>query len=181
MRKRLRDKAEVIEVLPDLSRVTTGHLLVSIFNKEDGDVPAQSGLRSASKVSVRANQNDIIQVGSYLAVGTRLFHVVSNRDGNYIRDGVFITADEFIGRKATYTPSGGIPGPCRVHLTHDAPYFDDFGKITSYRIKAEVLLLEVGRPQSGDKIRIGSVDYVVTQYANDTDDAVVRGLWLDIA
>lgn len=181
MAGRLRHNCGVLELDNELKPVNIGNIWASIVSKELADVPMQSGIRSAAKVSIRARYSDKLQQGTYLTNGDRLFQITSARDYLGTRSELNISADEFIGRKATYTPSGGAPVQCRVHLTHDAPYFDDFGKITSYRIKAEVILLEVGRPQAGDKIRIGSVDYIVTQYANDSDDAVVRGLWLDIA
>ena len=69
--------------------------------------------------------------------------------------------------------------PCRVHLTHQAPWLDEEGVATDYRTRAEVAVIEVGRPEEGDRLQINGHLYSVTGYARDTDDGVVRGLWLE--
>ena len=68
---------------------------------------------------------------------------------------------------------------CRVHLTHQVPYRDELGQATDYRTRAEVAIIEVGRPEAGDQVSVGGVLYNVDAYADESDDGVVRGLWLD--
>jgi len=53
------------------------------------------------------------------------------------------------------------------------------GQVTEYRTKAEVALIEVGRPQVDDQLVIDGARYSVIAYADETDDGVVRGLWLE--
>lgn len=176
---RLRHRVDILELGSGLCPISHGQAWVSIASKENSDVPIQTGLRASAKVSVRARNRDILEQGIYLKSDNRLLHITSARDAMGNRAGLYISCDEFIGRPATYYPQGLAPKNCRVHLIHDAPYLDDFGKVTSYRTKAEVLLIEVGRPQEGDQIKIGPTLYNVTQYADDSDDEVVRGLWLE--
>lgn len=80
---------------------------------------------------------------------------------------------------AEYRPAVGAPVACRVLLTHGAPYLDDLGQVTDYRTRAEVALIEVGRPQVDDRLLVGDTLYTVIAYASDTDDGVVRGLWVE--
>ena len=47
--------------------------------------------------------------------------------------------------------------------------------------RAEVAIIEVGRPQVDDQLFIGGALYNIVAYARDTDDGVVRGLWLELA
>lgn len=176
---RLRHRVDILELGHDLSPIAHGQAWVGIVSKENSDVPVQTGLRASAKVSVHARNRDILEQGIYLKCDNRLLHITSARDAIGNRAGLYISCDEFIGRQATYYPQGTTPKNCRVHLIHDAPYLDDFGKVTDYRTKAEVLLIEVGRPQENDRITISGKTYIVTQYASDTDDGVVRGLWLE--
>jgi hypothetical protein len=67
-----------------------------------------------------------------------------------------------------------------VHLVHDAPMRDEFGQATAYKTRAEVALIEAGRLQAGtDQLRVCGITYNIIDYAGDTDDGVVRGLWLE--
>lgn len=176
---RLRHHVSILELNHQLEPVDIGSAWVSIVAKDSAEAPAASGLRTGAKVTVRARFNSRLQQGVYLRQHDRLLHVTSSRDVMGTRSELVLTCDEFVGAGAIYYPSGEPPTRCRVHLTHAAPYLDDFGKVTSYRTKAEVLLIEVGRPQENDRIMIDGVMFIVTQYASDTDDGVIRGLWLD--
>ncbi len=68
---------------------------------------------------------------------------------------------------------------CRVHVTHEAPYRDELGQVTDYRTRIQVALIEVGRPQVDDQIIVEGARYTVIAYADETDDGVVRGLWVE--
>lgn len=175
----LRHRAALLELNAGLCPVDLGQLWVGIIAKESAEPPMPSGLRSPARVDIRARFSPRIVQGRYLRQGCRLFHITSARDPLGNRAELRITADEFIGVPAEYRPAERPPVPCRVHLTHDAPYLDDMGQVTDYRTRAEVLLIEVGRPQVDDQLVIDRVRYVVLAYAADTDDGVVRGLWLD--
>lgn len=87
---------------------------------------------------------------------------------------------ELVGQPAEYRPQAGVPVPCRVHLAHEAPYLDDMGQVVDYKTRAEVAVIEVGRPQVDDQLLIAGTLYNVIQYARDSDDGVVRGLWLEV-
>lgn len=176
---RLRHRVSIIELNHQLAPVAIGSAWTSIVAKDSADAPAASGLRTGAKVTVRARFNSRLRQGVYLRHQNRLFHVTSSRDVMGTRSELVLTCDEFVGADAVYFPAGQPPVQCRAHLIHGAPYLDDFGKVTSYQTKAEVLLIEVGRPQENDRIQVNGVMFIVTQYANDTDDGVVRGLWLD--
>ncbi|MNF02484.1 hypothetical protein D3C80_2016330 [compost metagenome] len=53
------------------------------------------------------------------------------------------------------------------------------GRVADYRTRAEVVLIEVGRPQVDDQLLVAGTLYTITDYADETDDGVVRGLWLE--
>ncbi len=79
-------------------------------------------------------------------------------------------------------PDGAAVKPCRVFLLHEAPYLDQLGQVTSYKTRAEVALIEAGRLQVDlDQLEVGGVLYNVVDYADQSDDGIVRGLWLDRA
>ena len=176
---RLRHRVNILALSHQLAPVAIGSAWTSIVAKDNAEAPAASGLRTSAKVTVRARFNSQLRQDVYLRHQNRLLHVTSSRDVMGARSELVLTCDEFVGADAVYYPTGEPPVQCRVHLTHGAPYLDDFGKVTSYQTKAEVLLIEVGRPQEGDRIQVNGVMFIVTQYASDTDDGVVRGLWLD--
>ena len=128
-------------------------------------------------MEIRARFSDIFRTGRYLQHGGRLFHLVSPRPvGNGAE--LIVSAEELAGEPGQYIPPGGAPLGCRVHLAHEAPYRDEQGQVVSYMTRAEVAIIEVGRPQEGDQLRVGGDQYVVANYADDSDDGVVRGLWL---
>lgn len=176
---RLRDKAQISTLDHNLNEVWRGTSWCGITAKEAASPPMPSGLRAGARIDVRVRYTSKLHQGAYLRAGTRLLHVTSVRDATGKRAELTASCDEFVGQPATYYPADSPPISCRTHLTYDAPYLDDFGKVTDYRIKAEVLLIEVGRPQENDRLEVGGVMFIVTQYASDTDDGVVRGLWLD--
>lgn len=109
----------------------------------------------------------------------RLFLIDDVRDFTGKRVELAITCSELVGQPAQYRPQEGVPVPCRVHLTHEAPYRDDMGQVTEYKTRAEVAVIEVGRPQADDQLMVSGALYSVIAYADDTDDGVVRGLWLE--
>jgi len=176
---RLRHKAQIITLRHDLSHHCHGSIWCGITAKEGASPPMPSGLRTGARVDVRARYTDKLAQGVYLVSGQRILHVTSVRDVAGKRAELTASCDEFVGQPAIYQQPGRSQKACRVHLQHSAPYLDELGQVTSYRTKADVLVLEVGRPQPDDIITVAGQRYIVTQYADNTDDGVVRGLWLD--
>lgn len=176
---KLDKRAEILSLFADLSPISHGSRWVGIRAKDAGDVSAASGLRTRAMIEIRARYSDLLTQGRYLRSGSRLFSVTSARDPMGDRAELVLSCDELVGEVAEYRPDGGTPVACRVHLTHSAPYLDDMGRVTDYRTRGEVALIEVGRPQVDDQLLIGAQLYSVTGYASDSDDGVVRGLWLE--
>lgn len=175
----LRHRAEILSLSPDLARVSHGSRWVGIRAKEAADAPAATGLRTRAMVEVRARASADLVPGRYLQSGGRLMHITSVRDPMGNGAELVLSCDELIGQTGQYLPASGPAKACRVHLTHQAPWLDELGQVTDYKTRAEVALIEVGRPQVDDQLQIGSDTYVVIQYARDSDDGVVRGLWLE--
>lgn len=175
----LRHRAEILSLSADLLPVSHGSRWVGIRSKEAGEVGAATGLRTGAMIEVRARFSDVLSAGRYLKSGGRLLHITSARDPMGTGAELVLSCDELVGEAAEYRPDGQPPRPCRVHLTHAAPHLDDLGQVTAYKTRAEVALIEVGRPQVDDQLLVGGALYNVIDYARDSDDGVVRGLWLD--
>lgn len=175
----LRHRARLFELNADLRPVDLGELWVGIHAKESADPPMAAGLRNPARIAIRARYSPKVTQGRYLRHGGRLFHITSARDPLGNRAELRITADELIGEPGLYRSQGEPPVPCRVFLTHSAPYLDELGQVVDYKTRAEVAVIEVGRPVEGDLLEVGGVCYQVIAYANGTDDGVVRGLWLE--
>lgn len=175
----LRHRATILSLSVDLSAISLGSCWVGIRAKEAGDVQAASGLRTGAMVEVRARFSALLTAGCYLRSGSRLLHITSARDPMGSGAELVLSCDELLGEPAEYRPDGGMPAACRVHLLHSAPYLDDMGQVTDYKTRAEVALIEVGRPQVDDQLLVSGVLYTVIAYASDSDDGVVRGLWLE--
>lgn len=176
---RLRHKAQIITLRHDLSHHCHGSIWCGITVKEGASPPMPSGLRTGARVDVRARYTDKLAQGVYLMSGQRILHVTSVRDVTGKRAELMLTCDEFAGQPAQLRRGSLAPIHCRAHLQHSAPFYDSFGQITDYRIRAEVLIIEVGRPQAGDLITVAGQSYTVTQYAGGSDDGAVRALWLE--
>jgi len=172
-------RAELLSIEPDLSVDSIGSRWVGIRSKAGGDVPAAAGLRTGAMIEIRSRFWSELIAGRYLKSGSRLFHITSARDPMGDKSELVLSCDEFVGDAGEYRPAVGDPIACRVHVTHSAPYLDELGQVTDYRTKAEIVLLEVGRPQVDDELLIGSTLYAVTGYADSSDDGIVRGLWLE--
>lgn len=176
----LRNHAQVLSLSVDLNTVDHGARWVSFRSKASGDASPVSGLRATAMVEVRARFSDELQPGRYLRHESRLLYIASApRDPMGTRAELVLSCDELVGQPAEYRPQAGMPTPCRVHLTHEAPYLDDMGQVVDYKTRAEVAVIEVGRPQVDDQLLIAGTLYNVIQYARDSDDGVVRGLWLE--
>lgn len=176
---RLRHKAQIVTLDHDLRETCHGTIWCSITAKDGATPPMPAGLRTGARVDVRARYTDKLQQGAYLITGERILHITSVRDVTGKRAELIASCDEFVGQPAQYQSLTRGQISCRVHLTHEAPFLNDFGQVTDYRTRAEVLVLEVGRPQVDDRITIAGQAYIVTQYAGGTDDGVVRSLWLE--
>lgn len=175
----LRHRAEILSLSADLARVSHGTRWVGIRAKAVADAPAATGLRTRAMIEVRARASADLVPGRFLQSGGRLLHITSVRDPMGNGAELVLSCDELIGQPGQYIAEGLLPKPCRVHLTHSAPYLDDMGQVTDYKTRAEVAIIEVGRPQPGDKLTVGGQAYEVIGYAADSDDGVVRGLWLE--
>lgn len=175
---RLDKRAAILSLTAALQVVNHGSRWVGLVAKDGGDVPAARGLRTGALVQVRSRPSPEFMQGRYLQVGQRLLVITSVRDPVANDAQAVLSCEELVGQPAQYLPADGVPRCCRVHLTHEAPYRDELGQVVSYMTRAEVAIIEVGRPQEGDQLRVGGDLYVVANYADDTDDGVVRGLWL---
>lgn len=171
--------ADLVELDGQLRPRVLDWLWVGIRSKENAEPPAATGLRAPAQVTVRAWWHDGLRPGRYVRTADRLLLVDDVRDFTGQRAEVVITCSELAGTPGEYRPLEGVPAPCRVHLTHEAPYRDELGQTTDYRTRAEVALIEVGRPQPDDQLLVGGVLYNVIAYADESDDGVVRGLWLE--
>lgn len=176
----LRNRAHVFSLSAELHSVDHGACWVSFRSKAAGEAPQMSGLRATAMVEVRARFSHLLQQGRYLRHGTRLLYIASApRDPMGNKTELVLSCDELVGQPAEYRPQSGLPVACRVHLTHLAPFRDEMGQATDYRTRAEVAIIEVGRPEAGDQVLVDGVLYNVDAYADESDDGVVRGLWLD--
>ena len=175
---RLDTPTDILLLNADLTVSVLDWVWLGIDSKESTDAPAHTGLRAPAKVTVRAWWDERLQVGRYLRGDGRLLLIDDVRDFTGQRAEVAITCSELVGLAGQYVPADGVPRCCRVHLMHQAPYRDELGQVASYMTRAEVAIIEVGRPQEGDQLRVGRELYVVSNYADDSDDGVVRGLWL---
>lgn len=178
---RLDKRAAIYRLDADLQQELIGGAWVGIRSKAAADVPAQVGLRSPAMVEIRTRPNEYITSGCYLKSGSRLFYVTSARDPIDNQMELVLSCDELIGQTASYQPIAGSAITCRVHVTHSAPFLDERGQATDYKTLIQVALFEIGRPQVGDTITIGTDVYTVILYADATDDGVVRGLWVERA
>lgn len=176
---RLNTPTDILILDADLGVQVLDWIWTNIAAKDSADAPAPTSLRSPAKVEVRAWWDDRLLQGRYLRAEGRLFHIDSVRDVTGQQAELTLTATELVGAVAEYRPAVGAPVACRVLLTHGAPYLDELGQVTDYRTRAEVALIEVGRPQVDDQLLVGGTLYTVIAYADDTDDGVVRGLWLE--
>lgn len=177
---RLNTPANLLELDADLARVEIDWLWCGIQTKDAVDAPYPIGLRNPAKVTIRSWWDERLRQGRYLEADGRLFHIDSVRDFDGRRVEVAITATEFVGEAGLALPDGLAPRSCRVFLVHEAPYRDELGQTTSYKTRAEIALIEAGRLQAdADQIEVGGLLYNVVAYADQSDDGIVRGLWLD--
>lgn len=176
---RLDTPADLLELGADLQPQLIEWLWVGILAKESADVPQAASLRSPAKVEVRSWWDSDLLQGRYLRAEARLFHIDSVRDVTGQQSEVTITATELIGQQASYTPAGGgTAKPCRVHLTHGVARVGDLTGKAEYTTQAEVALIEVGRPQAGALLQVGSDTWRITGLVEDDDDRIVRRLWV---
>lgn len=176
---KLDQRVAVFDLDANLRMTHVTSIWSTIRAKESAAPPMPAGLRTGARLDVWCRYNSKITQGQYIKCRSRILHVTSARDPDGARAALVLTCDEFIGQPAVYRSAGRADVCCRVYLQHDAPHLDEIGQVTNYRTRAEVLVAEVGRPQADDILLIGGVGYLVTQYASDTDDGVVRGLWVE--
>lgn len=170
---------EVLAMTGDLTAQRISTAWLSIRSQDSGGAPETTGLRSPVKLEIRGRYTTHIIRGRYIRRGPRLIYVEDARDPDDNRRDIVITGSALIGEPAVYRPKNGEPRPCRVFVNYLAPTIDDYGQTTDYRISAEVAIIETGRIQPYEQLEIAGITYDVTGYRGDTDDGVVRGLWLD--
>ena len=176
---RLRHRALVLELSASLSTLELGARWVDIRVKEAAEGSAPVGLRARTLVEVRARHFAGFIAGRYLAHGSRLFHITSQRDPKGNRTELILTCEELIGQPAQYTASqGDTPKPCRVHITHGVARIGEHTGRAEYWTQLEVALIEVGRPQAGAVFELGAERYRVVGLVEDDDDRVTRKLWV---
>lgn len=176
---RLNKHATILAMSADLEPISVGKAWLAITSKDAADVGRQPGVRSLAMVDIRARYNDRLQQGRYLKLGDRLFCLTSVRDPMGTRAEVRCSADEFVGDPALCRVAGRPDMPCRIHLNYEAPYLDQDGQVTSYRVRGEVVLIETGRVQVDDQFLVDGEIYNVIAYDESSDDGVVRALWLE--
>ena len=176
---RLETPADLLELGADLQPLVIDWLWFGIRAKDSGDVQAATGLRNPGKVEARCWWDDRLLPGRFLRAEGRLLHIDSVRDVTGQQSELTITATELIGQQASYTPAGGgTAKPCRVHLTHGVARAGDLTGKAEYTTQAEVALIEVGRPQSGAQLLIGSDTWRITGLVDDDDDRITRRMWV---
>lgn len=173
----LKHRGDIYRLPSDLVAVKIGSVRMAVVAKE-GDAPDAASLRNPSKISIKTRYSAKLQQGTYLRVRERLFFVDSARDVIGNKQELAVTATEFVGMSGLYRPESGAQLPCMVHLTFAAPYRDEMGKVTEYRTRAEVALIETGRVQPDEQLMVDGVSYLVLGYVDESDDGVVRQLWL---
>lgn len=174
----LRHRAEVLSLGSNLTSVSHGSRWASIRAKEEADTPAATGLRSPAMVEVRARYSVELQQGRYLRHAGRLLYITGARDPMGTSVELVLSCVELVGAAAAYTSAGGSAQPCRVHLTHGVARVGDLTGKAEYTTQAEVALIEVGRPQAGALLQVGSDTWRVTGLVEDDDDRIVRRLWV---
>ncbi|WP_350447615.1 hypothetical protein ABS648_03405 [Pseudomonas solani] len=175
----LRHRAEILALSPDLVACSLGFRWVGIRVKDSADVQAAGGLRVGALVEVRARWSADLVQGRYLRHSGRLLRIANARDFKGDRSELVMSCEEFVGEPAEYRPAGLAPVCCRVHLRPVAPYVDDDGRMTDYQLAAQVALIEVGRIQVDDQLVVAGRTYNVIDYVNESDDGVVRSVWLE--
>ena len=176
---RLNTPATLLELNAELQRVEIDWMFCGIQAKENAEPPFPSGLRSPAKIAIRAWYDERLRQGRYLEADGRLFHIDSARDFDGLRAELAITATEFVGECGTALPAGQPARPCKVFISYDAPWRDESGRVAEYKTRAEVALIEAGRLEPGqDQLQVCGTLYNITDYDRDSDDGIVRGLWL---
>jgi hypothetical protein len=168
--------------LADFSKALQATVWASVRMKAlDNLAPAPQGLRNTSAgalTEIRLRHRTGLQEGDYAVHGARLWHVVNLRDPDGKGAELIASAHELIGMPATYTPAGGAAVTTRAWLGYSAPFVPGQHLVNEYRLRAEVPIYEVGRPARGDALTVGGRNYLVVGLVDNSDDGVVRGLWV---
>ena len=176
---KLRFVADLLVLGDDCKRCHLDWLWCDLKTKDSGDVQYASGLRNPAKVEVRAWYDERLRQGCYLESDGRLLHIDSVRDVTGQRAELVMTATELIGQPAVIRRDEMPSCHCRAFVSHESLHRDEEGQATGYKTRAEVALIEAGRVQVDDQIQIGGVRYLVVDIDKESDDGIVRGLWLE--
>jgi hypothetical protein len=172
----LAGKCRAIAMICDAS-ADFGARRVDIRYQERQDAPAQQSMRTSSAVSVYSWDDPIFKAGRFMRIHDgRLLHIDTVRHLPRPRD-IVMSCTELVGESGSYT-SGGNSIACRIFLLLDAPTVGNRPGKTEYRTRAEVAVLEVGRPQPGDSLTVGGSTWSVMGLVDDQDDGLIRQMWV---
>ena len=169
----------MLELDSELNSRCVDFAFIGIQTKESGDFQFPAGLRNPAKVAIRAWYDARMVQGRYLRACERLFHIDSARDFLGTKFELAITATELVGMPGKYIATGMAPKPCRVFLNHSALFLDELGQAVGYRTQAELAVIETGRAQVDDRLKVDGAEYIVTGYVDGSDDNICRRVWLE--
>lgn len=176
---RLDTPVDVLRLTADLEPQLLKWVWAGVRSKDAADVTEAAGIRASALIEVRAWFDDCLVQGRYLRAGERLLMITSARDFSGDRSELVMSAIEFVGEPACVLPVTGAPRKCRAFINHESMHRDEYGQATGYKSRAEVALIEAGRVQVDDRLQVAGVTYLVIDIDKESDDGVVRGLWLD--
>lgn len=177
---RLNTPATLLHLGADLQPCEIDWLWCGIQTKENAEPSPATGLRAPAKITIRAWWDERLVKGRYLRTEDRLFLLDDVRDFTGKRQELAITASELVGFPGRVIRQRQAPRCCRVFLAFDMPYVSpDSDQGPVLRTYAEVALIEAGAVEQDDMLEVDGQAYNVLWLAANTDDGVVRGLWLE--
>lgn len=169
-------RAQLLVLQPELS-VTVIRSVWLDLRARDADAEAQAGLRANGALFAYARFAADLQGGRYLRVGSRLIYIDAALDVDGRCTGVRLSLTELIGRPGSYQPAQGVARAVRVYLAPEAPIPAQFQR-PGYRLRAEVAVLEAGRPQAGELMQVDGLSYTILGPVDGGDDGIVRAMWV---
>jgi|GEM_PF-3203439 len=168
--------------LATFARTSLGHAWVSVRMKAaDHLAPPSQGLRNLSSgalTEIRLRYRTDVQDGDYAVYGSRLWHCVNFRDPDGKRAELIASAHELVGLTTVYTPAGGTAITTRAWLGFSSPFVSGGHMVNEYRLRAEVPILEVGRPARGGTLVISGRTYQIVGLVDNGDDGITRSMWV---
>ncbi|QNM94904.1 hypothetical protein [Chitinimonas koreensis] len=173
----LNTRAELLAQGPDLLGQVLRGVWVGLTGR-DTDDPPQAGLRSPTAYTGWARYAVDLVGGRYLRIGPRLLRIDAAVDHDSRRTLQRLSLTELVGEPAVYRPAAGDDRPTRVFVQADAPQPGSVMRRPEYRLRADLPVVEVGRPQAGEQLLVGATTYVVVGPVEGGDDGIVRSLWV---